>query len=131
MQQLKSLQCEFCRMETFARNSDASVSGWIAEHYVALSRCFVHIMSHVYDIIKPQDEIVMHYYELMIQIVMCLIYHKMSPSNCDTTLLITTLSVFYKVCTILKNTAIYLNTRIHSCGLIVVIFITCKLARSN
>ena len=85
MQQLKSLQCEFCRMETFTTNSDVSVSGWIAEHYVAISRCFVPIMSHVSDIIKPQDEIVMHYYELMIQIVMCLIYYIMSPSNFDTT----------------------------------------------
>ena len=55
MQQLKSLQCEFCRMETFTKNSDASVSGWISEHYVALSRCFVHIMSHVSNIIKPQN----------------------------------------------------------------------------
>ena len=44
MQQLKALQCSFCRTETFAKNNDASVSGWIAEHYVALSRCFVHIM---------------------------------------------------------------------------------------
>ena len=85
MQQLKALQCSFCRMETFAKNNDASVSGWIAEHYVALSRCFVHIMSRVSDVIKPQDEIIIHYYELMIQSVMCVIYHIMSPSNCDTT----------------------------------------------
>ena len=85
MQQIKSLQCEFFRMETFTKTSDASVSGWIAEHYVAISRCFVHIMSHVSDIIKPRYEIIMHYYELMIQSVMCLIYHIMSPSNCGTT----------------------------------------------
>ena len=85
MQQIKSLQCEFCRMETFTKSSDASVLGWIAEHYVAISQCFVHIMSHMYDIIKPQDEIIMQYYDLMIQSVMCLIYHIMSPSNCGTT----------------------------------------------
>ena len=84
MRQLKSLQCEFCRMETFTKTSDSSVSGWIAEHYVALSRCFVHIMSHLSDIIKPQDETIMHYYDLMIQSIMCLIYHIMSPLNCGT-----------------------------------------------
>ena len=32
MQQLKSMIYEFCRMETFTKNSDASVSGYIAEH---------------------------------------------------------------------------------------------------
>ena len=71
-------------MEKFTRNIYDSVSGWIAENYVELSRCFVHIMSHVSTIIKPQDEIIMNYYDLMIQSVMCLIYHVMSPSNCNT-----------------------------------------------
>ena len=79
MQQLKMLQCSFCRIENFSPNANATVAGWIAEHYVALSRCFVHIMSNVTDIINVQDNITMVYFQLMMQSTMCLVYHIMTP----------------------------------------------------
>ena len=61
IQQLKMIQCSFCRIEKFSINSNTNVAGWIAENYVALSRFFVHIMSHVTDIVDVQDNITMIY----------------------------------------------------------------------
>ena len=43
------------------------------------SRCFVHIFSHVHDLIALTNPIVANYYELMIQSLMCLIYRIMAP----------------------------------------------------
>lgn len=93
MQQLKMLQCEFCRIETFSINTNATVAGWIAENYVAISRCFVHIMSNVTEIVNVQDDITMVYFKLMIQSTMCLVYHLMSPFGND----ITTIDNYIKI----------------------------------
>ena len=82
MDAMKSLQCTFCRMDTFTSNSDTYVSGWIAEHYVAISRCFVHIMSNVSDLIST-DKVVSNYFDLMIQSLMCLVYNIMTPYTSD------------------------------------------------
>ena len=69
-------------MYTFTMNSETFVSGWIAEHYVAISRCFVHIMSNVTDLIST-DNVVSNYFELMIQSLMCLVYNIMTPYTQD------------------------------------------------
>ena len=79
MSHIKALQCGFCRMDTFTKSAESFVAGWIAEHYVAISRCFVHILSHVQDLIASTNPTVMMYYELMIQSIMCLIYRIMAP----------------------------------------------------
>ena len=79
MSHIKSLQCGFCRMDTFTTNPETFVAGWIAEHFVAISHCFVHIFSHVHDLIALTNPIVTNYYELMIQSLMCLIYRIMAP----------------------------------------------------
>ena len=85
MQQLKLLQCSFCRIETFSTSKTTHVAGWIAEHYVALSRCFVHIMSYVTEIVHVPDRITMVYFKLMIQSMMCFVYHIMSPFEINMT----------------------------------------------
>ena len=82
MDAIKMLQCTYCAMETFTMNSESFVAGWIAEHYVAISRCFVHIMSHVMDLIST-DNVVSNYFELMIQSLMCLVYNIMTPYTTD------------------------------------------------
>ena len=79
MYHIKLLQCDFCRMDTFSKSSDTYVSGWIAEHYLAISRCFVPVFSHVLDMIDTGDDIINLYYDLMIQSLMCMIYRLMSP----------------------------------------------------
>ena len=79
MYHIKLLQCDFCRMDTFSKSSDMYVSDWIAEHYLAISRCFVPIFSHVLDMIDTGDDIINLYYDLMIQILMCMIVCLMSP----------------------------------------------------
>ena len=66
-------------MKTFLKSSDTYVSGWIAEHYLEISRCFLPIFSHVLDMIDTGDDIINLYYDLMIQILMCMIYRLMSP----------------------------------------------------
>ena len=73
MYHIKLLQCDFCRMDTFSKSSDTYVSGWIAEHYLAISRCFVPVFSHVLDIIDTGDDIINLCYDLMIQSLMCMI----------------------------------------------------------
>ena len=69
-------------MVTFTSNSDTFVSGWIAEHYVAISRCFVHLLSHVNDLVST-DDIVNNYFELMIQSLICNVYNIMTTCTTD------------------------------------------------
>ena len=122
MQQLKMLQYSFCRIEKFSVNNNAAVSGWIAEHYVAISRCFVHIMSNISDIINVEDDITMVYFNLMIQSTMCFVYHIMSPFEIDTITIENYIKVFYKACIILRNIVMCLKPTLRSFGIHVAIF---------
>ena len=58
---MKALQCSFCCIETFSKSADLCVAGWIAEHYLGLSRCYVHIFYHVRDILESDAYVIDHY----------------------------------------------------------------------
>ena len=75
---MKALQCGFCRIETFPKSADTCVAGWIAEHHLGLSRCYVHIFYHVRDILE-YDAYGIDHYDMMIQSLMCMVYRLMSP----------------------------------------------------
>ena len=85
MHQIKLLQCSSFHMEVFSSNKDASFAGWIAEHYVVLSWCFVHIMSYVTEIIVVPNKITMIYFKILLKIMMYILYHIMSPFGNNTT----------------------------------------------
>ena len=49
---MKTLQYGFCCIEIFSKSADSCVAGWIVEHHLGLSRCYVHIFYHVCDILE-------------------------------------------------------------------------------
>ena len=41
MHMIKSVHCEFCRVETFTGTNQTSLSGWVAENYLGFSRVMI------------------------------------------------------------------------------------------
>ncbi len=65
-------------MENFSKNPSSFVAGWIAENYLAISRCMAHIFSYVRKLLgdeKPGTD----YYDMMIQSLQYIIARLMAP----------------------------------------------------
>ena len=44
---IKQLQCDFCRVETFSNGGDINTAGWIGESFLGCSRCLCYIFSYI------------------------------------------------------------------------------------
>ena len=58
---MKALQCGFFCIEIISKSANPCLVGWIAEHHLGLSRCYVHIFYHVRVILESDAYGIDHY----------------------------------------------------------------------
>ena len=81
MHKIKSVQCEFCRVETFNGSNQTSLGGWVAENYLGFSRVMICILSQACDILSQVNNMPgLLEYEFCIQACYCFISRIMTKN---------------------------------------------------
>ena len=82
MNKIKSVHCEFCRVETFNGNNQTSLGGWVAENYLGFSRVMICILSQASQLLSQVNNMQgLMEYEFCIQACFCFISRLMTKNH--------------------------------------------------
>ena len=84
LQQIKTLQCDFCKVETFSSGREYSLGGWIAESYLGFARVMVIMFSNIRSLLLSDYAKEIDAYEFMIQSCLCFVARIMTSINVTT-----------------------------------------------